>query len=135
MSARKPTGLPFSNWVDLLLEQARRDGKLDPPAKPGKPLEALRKPYDPDWWAKAYVRREKLDILPREFELRKEFASLISSLADSPQESKVRQNFCAWNDRVRKHNATVVSGPPSTLVTVDIDEIVEKWRRLRSKPR
>jgi hypothetical protein len=50
--------------VELLAEnrilQAMEEGKFDNLPGFGKPLPDVDEPYDPDWWVKKWVQREKL---------------------------------------------------------------------------
>jgi hypothetical protein len=42
------------------IRQAMEDGKLDDLPGFGKPIPDIDEPYDPDWWIKKWVKREKL---------------------------------------------------------------------------
>jgi hypothetical protein len=45
---------------DNRIRQAMEDGKLDDLPGFGKPIPDIDEPYDPDWWIKKWVKREKL---------------------------------------------------------------------------
>lgn len=40
--------------------QAIEEGQLDDLPGLGRPIPDIDEPYDPDWWVKAWIRREKL---------------------------------------------------------------------------
>lgn len=50
--------------VEILSEnrirQAMEEGKFDGLPGFGKPIPDIDEPYDPDWWIKKWVKREKL---------------------------------------------------------------------------
>jgi ribosomal protein L12E/L44/L45/RPP1/RPP2 len=118
------------SWVDRQIREARERGT-------GKPLGDLGDPNDPDWWVRNYIKREKLDIsgaLPTPLALRKEAASFPESLADVPSEDQVREILEDFNHRVKIDRLRPAVGnlPPLLARTVDVDEVVEQWRELRS---
>jgi hypothetical protein len=83
-----------------------------------------------------YIEREQLDVsgaLPTPLILRKEAASFPDSLADVRTESEVREILEDFNHRVKVDRLRPAVGnlPPLLARTVDVDEVVEQWRRLR----
>lgn len=46
--------------VERRIQEAMERGEFDALPGAGKPIEGLDRPYDPGWWAKAWVRRERL---------------------------------------------------------------------------
>jgi DnaJ homologue, subfamily C, member 28, conserved domain len=44
----------------------------------------------------------------------------------------VRRRVSALNVEIAKVNATVLEGPPTRLSTLDVDQVVTRWRRTRS---
>ena len=65
--------------------------------------------------------------------LRKEAASFPDSLADVRTEAEVREILEDFNRRVKVDRLRPAVGnlPPLLARTVDVDEVVEQWRRLR----
>ena len=47
-------------------------------------------------------------------------------------EASVRRRVSALNVEIAKVNATVLEGPPTRLSTLDVDQVVARWRRTRS---
>jgi len=45
---------------DNRIRQAMEEGKFDDLPGLGKPIPDIDEPYDPDWWIKKWVKREKL---------------------------------------------------------------------------
>jgi hypothetical protein len=44
-------------------------------------------------------------------------------------EETVRRRIDTLNSEIAKVNATVVEGPPTRLSTLDVDQVVARWRR------
>ena len=125
------------SWVDRQIREARERGEFDNLPGTGKPLGDLGDPNDPDWWVRNYIKREKLDIsgaLPTPLALRKEAASFPESLADVRSEDQVREILEDFNHRVKIDRLRPAVGnlPPLLARTVDVDEVVDQWRELRS---
>jgi hypothetical protein len=60
----------------------------------------------------------------------------LAAIEKLPDEATVRHRVAALNVEIAKVNATVVEGPPTRLGTLDVNKIVERWRRSRpAKPR
>jgi hypothetical protein len=44
----------------------------------------------------------------------------------------VRSALEALNERIRHVNRTTVSGPPSTMMPLDVERVVARWRSARA---
>jgi hypothetical protein len=47
-------------WIDRLISEATERGELEPHEGVGEPISDLDKTYDPNWWVKSWVERERL---------------------------------------------------------------------------
>src|SRR5437773_12358409 len=63
MTEHKPPGKSWDSWIEELIRQARAEGAFDDLEGKGKPIPGLDAPYDPDWWVKKLLEREKISVL------------------------------------------------------------------------
>ena len=56
----------------------------------------------------------------------------LAKVGRSQRESEVRKLVEAINAKIRKVNSTATAGPPSTLVPLDVDRVVDRWRAARA---
>lgn len=122
--------------VDRAIREAQERGDFDNLPGAGKPLD-LGDLNDPDWWVKRLAARENLDLsgaLPGALGLRKEAAGFPESLADVASEKNVRDILQDYNRRVLADRLRPAVGnlPPLIAKTVEIDDMVERWRELRA---
>jgi hypothetical protein len=123
-----------STWVDLQLRQAIARGDFDELPGYGKPIEGLTGEHDPDWWVRQLVERERITgVLPPSLQLRKEDAELDGRLDRLPDESAVRREVSAFNDRVRWALYRPPEGPPMITPQRDPDTEVDRWRERRQE--
>ena len=128
---RKPPGMPFETWVDQQIREAQERGEFQGLPGAGKPLRGLDEPADELWWVKQYLRRENLSVTPPSLALRKEVQDLQDRLAGERSETRVREIVMDLNARIRQLNRIPVDGPPSTVMPLDVDVVVERWRARR----
>jgi Domain of unknown function (DUF1992) len=132
MTERKPSGTSWETWIDAQIRVAREGGAFDNLPGAGKPLPNLDQAYDPLWWVKQLIQRERISMLPPALELLRKVEKELATIETLPDEATVRRRVAALNVEIAKVNATVVEGPPTRLGTLDIDQIVARWRRTRS---
>jgi len=131
------TGQPYwESPVDKQIREAQERGEFDNLPGAGKPLD-LSDSGDPDWWVKRFAARENLDLggaLPGALGLRKEAAGYPESLVDVRTEEQVREVIEDYNKRVLADRLRPAVGnlPPLIAKTLDVDEMVERWRPLRA---
>jgi len=123
--------------VEKAIREAQERGEFDDLPGAGKPLKDLGDTDDPLWWVRRWAEREELDLslaLPVPLQLRKEAASYPESLAGLRTEAAVREVLEDFNRRVRRDRMRPHDpGMPQLLApTVDVDELVERWRELRA---
>jgi hypothetical protein len=132
MTERKPPGTNWETWIEAQIRVAQEQGALDNLPGAGKPLPYVGQEYDPDWWVKQLVRREQISILPPSLELLRKVEKELAAIEQLRDEATVRHRVSALNVEIAKVNATMVEGPPTRLSTLDVDQVVARWRRTRS---
>ena len=116
--------------VDRRADPCRQGtGAFDNLPGAGKPLPNLDQEYDPVWWVKQLVQREQISILPPSLELLRKVEKELAAIEKLHDEVTVRRRVAALNVEIAKVNATVMEGPPTRLSTLDVDKVVERWRR------
>jgi hypothetical protein len=132
MTERKPPGTTWETWIDAQIRVATEGGAFDNLPGAGKPLPNLGQEYDPLWWVKQLAQREQVSMLPPSLELLRKVERELATIEKLDDEAAVRHRVAALNVEIAKVNATVVEGPPTRLGTLDVDQIVARWRRARS---
>jgi len=125
---RKPLGEPVETFVERQIREAREAGELDNLPGQGQPIVSLDDPPDEMWWVKAKLRREDLSFVPDAIAIRGELEALLAALPGMP-EARARELLVALDARIRKMNATVTSGPPTTVAPLDVEALLARSRK------
>ena len=122
-----------AQYVEISIQQAMRRGDFDNLPGTGKPIQGLTAPYDPDWWIRQKIEREKITGLgPPALTLRTENAGLEARLDLAPSEATAREILQDFNGRVVEARRQLQGGPPVVTPTRDVDEEIRKWRERRA---
>jgi Domain of unknown function (DUF1992) len=130
---RKPKGATWESWVDRQIRAGMERGDFENLPGKGKPLDGMgpdrvESHHDEDWWLKAKLRRERLSYLPTTLAVRKELEEALEAIARTSRESVVRRIVADINQRIRDVNRRGADGPPSTVMPLDEEAVVTKWR-------
>ena len=134
MTKRKPPGFNFESWVDKQIREATEQGKFNNLPGSGKPLPGLNHPYNENWWAADFLRRENLPIdamLPTPLKLLKESETLKEQVKTCRSERQVRKMADELNQRITAWQRTPI-GPQVTVPLVDVRALVKQWRADRA---
>ena len=131
MTERKPAGVSFETWVDVQIREAKERGEFDNLPGHGQPIAGLDGPLDELWWVKQLLAREEIEVLPGTIALRKARDHALEHIGEAPSEAAVREIVAALNERIREANRMPASGPPSNMMPMDIERVVERWRAAR----
>jgi hypothetical protein len=135
MSERKPPGTSVGSWIEAQISAAMQDGAFDNLRGAGKPLPDSGQGYDPDRWVKQLIEREGAHMTPPSLELRRKVERELAAIDTVGDEESVRLRVGALNVEIARFNATAVEGPPTNLATLDIDQVVSRWRQARAAKR
>ena len=128
MSRKKPPGVSWESFVERQIREAQEAGAFDNLPGFGKPMAELDEPEDDLWWVKSLLKRERLSILPPSLEILRTVEQGLEAIASLKQERDVRRAVEELNEKIRKANFAITWGPPSTVVLLDADEVVARWR-------
>ena len=131
MTERKPPDRSWESWVEEQIQNAQRDGEFDRLEGKGRPIPGIEEPYDPMWWVKKLLEREKLSVLPPALEVRAKADRMLDEVWTLPTEAHVVDRVAAINAEIARANRTTAAGPPTTLSPLDTDTVLEEWRRRR----
>ncbi|HEX6257626.1 MAG TPA: DUF1992 domain-containing protein [Euzebyales bacterium] len=132
MAARGHRDQQRETWVDRQIREAQERGEFDGLRGAGEPIADLDRPHDALWWIRKKLREERFSNLPPTLQTRRDLELAREQIAVAASEREVREIITAINARIRYVNRTAVSGPPSTLMPLDEDETVERWRQRRA---
>jgi Domain of unknown function (DUF1992) len=119
----------YESWIDRQIREAQERGEFDNLPGAGKPLPDHNELNDEDWWVKGLIHREGIRaVLPTTLKLRKDIEDLPAQIAKQTNESAVRNLVTELNQRILKARRGPVDGPPTIFNTIDVDEIVRRWR-------
>ena len=130
MTDRKPPGVSWETWIDRQVREAQERGDFDGLPGAGKPLPDLDR-RDDDWWLKRMLQREGVTVTPPTIAIRVEVEQALEQVARAEHEEDVRAVLAAINDKVRRINRLGAAGPPSTVMPLDVEEVVARWRAAR----
>lgn len=128
---RKETS--HTQWVELQIQRAMRDGEFDNLPGAGKPIPGIDRPYDPDWWLKRLIERERLSVLPPALALRTEDAGMNEVLDREATPEGVQKVLEDFNARIVEARRQLQGGPPVITPLRVIDVEVEAWRTRRAE--
>ena len=131
MTERKPRGARWESWVERQIHEAQERGEFDNLASRGRPLPGIDDGRDDLWWGKKFVRREGLSTTPPTLAIRKAREDLLDNLAGYRSENELRAAVLELNTRIRAVNRKACSGPPSTVMPLNADRVIDAWRERR----
>jgi len=133
VTGRKPPGVSWEGWTERLIREGIERGEFDDLPGRGRPLAGLDEPRDELWWVRDKLRREELDALPPSLALRRDRQQLLDDLAAFGNEAAVRATVEELNARIRHLNRYGAAGPPSTVMVLDVDDVVARWQAARAE--
>jgi hypothetical protein len=132
MTKRKPPGVSSESWAERQIREAMERGEFDDLPGAGKPLPNIDQPNDEMWWLREKLRQENVSLLPPALAVRKELEGALDRIAKADTESAVRQIVAEINARIVQVNSRTTSGPPPSLMPLNVDDVLQAWRNRRS---
>jgi hypothetical protein len=132
MTHKKPPSISWQSYTEQQILEAQAEGKFDNLLDMGRPLPLLDEPYDELWWIRQKARCEDLPLLPQSLAIRLDVQQTLERIAALASETAVRDEIERLNERIRKAHYSA-SGPPSTTMPLDVEDIVASWRERQIK--
>lgn len=129
MTERKPPDMSFESFVERQIRTAQERGDFDNLPGKGKPLEGLDQPHDEMWWVKSLLKREKVSVLPAALELKREVERGLAAALKLGSEPAVRKAVKLLNAKIAHLNRHTMDGPPTSVATLNPDQVVTRWKR------
>jgi hypothetical protein len=133
MTDRKPPRVRWETWVERRIREGRERGDFDDLPGAGRPIADLDQPRDELWWVKQLLRREQVSMTPPTIAVRRALDEARERIGRATSEEEVRAIVAAINPRIREVNRLASSGPPSTMMPLDVEETVARWRARRDR--
>lgn len=119
--------------VEQQIREAMERGEFDNLPGKGKPFRGLDGQHDEEWWVKEKLKREQLSYLPPALALRKEVEDARGKIDAATSEAAVRDVVEKINERIVHVNSSITFGPASTVMRLDVEETVRRWRQARGE--
>ena len=132
MTQRKPAGVSWESWVEGQIREGMERGEFDDLPGAGKPLRNIDQPYEEIWWLREKLQRENVSFLPPALAVRKELQDALDRIAKADTESAVREIVAVINERIVQVNSGTTSGPPTSVMPLNVDHVIQEWRNRRS---
>jgi hypothetical protein len=125
---RKPPGVSWESFVDQQIREGIERGEFRDLPGAGQRIDGIDGNRDEDWWLKSKLRAERLSYLPPTIRIKKEVEEAREAMAATSNESVVRRIVADMNTRIRDINRRGAEGPPSSVMPLDPDAEVARWR-------
>ena len=130
-SSRKPPRVPFESWVERKIREGMERGEFADLPGHGQPISDIDNPRDELWWLRRKLKREEFVVLPPTLQIRKDRDDALRRIGAATNEVRVREILADINRRIAKVNSTAITGPPSSVATLDVEDVVVRWRAAR----
>jgi len=114
-------------WLEKAIAEAVDRGDFDDLAGAGRPIERLDRVYDPSWWAKGFVTRER--ARDAGVALQAEVARALPVLLATADLGEVRARVAQWNGDIARINRELDAR--DQIQDVDLEDVEGRWARLR----
>lgn len=114
-------------WIERVIREAQEAGKFDDVAGTGKPIDDIGQPYDPAWWARRWIARER--HREAEAELVRIVERRLPVVLAGTVEGEVRTGLESLNAQIAAHNGAVEAGNGVPLL--DVESLIREWAQRR----
>lgn len=122
-------GTVRESWIEDRLRRALDEGDISNLPGAGQPIPGIDEPYDPLWWGKKVVARERLAVAPPAMEIRRRVEQVLAEVDGMRDEGQVRRRIEDVNREIAKANSTTTFGPATSVGPLDVEKILDQWRK------
>lgn len=116
--------------VERRIREAQAAGAFDNLPGLGQPIAEIDGSEDTEWWwLSSWLKREGLSVAPPTLEIRRTVELALANIWRLPSEPAVRRAVAELNDKIRQAQFAVTWGPASSLLPLDPDEVIARWRK------
>ncbi|MFK7919050.1 MAG: DUF1992 domain-containing protein [Ilumatobacter sp.] len=134
MTQRKPQGSSWESWIERQIQDGHERGVFDELEGHGEPLTEVSGVHDEMWWVKAKLRDEDIEYLPPTIAIKADRARAIEAAMADPSAASALDKIEAINERIRDVNRYSAAGPPSSVVVIDVEVFMQRWRNMHPTP-
>ena len=134
MTERKPIDASWESWIERQIVDGQRHGAFDGLDGHGRPIDDIGVVRDEMWWVKSKLRDEEINYLPPTIAIRAERDAAVDAAMAAPTEEQARAVLEQLNQQIRYVNSHATAGPPSSVMTVDVETMIERWQAGRVSP-
>ena len=114
-------------WVERVMRRAAEDGEFDDLSGQGEPIPDLGRPYDPSWWARTWIERERHSEAANRLSAR--VRRRVPQVLAGTDPAAIRAQLDALNEEIAACNADLPAA--QRLPSLDADRLLsERSRRL-----
>lgn len=121
-----PQPIEYQLLAERRIRQAMEEGEFDGLAGTGRPVPGLDRPYDPAWWARAYLERRA--AVDRAVELAAAIERRMGSVWALPGPAEVTAEVGRLNSLLEAANQGLPPGERVPLL--DPEDVLATWRRM-----
>ena len=116
-------------WIERVIREAQEAGEFDDVPGTGERIPDLDRPYDPGWWARRWIARERQRA--ETAELARFVEHNLPLILAGTVEHKTRSGLESLNAKIKEHNERAPDG--NYLPLLDVDRLLEEWVQRRSR--
>jgi hypothetical protein len=116
-------------WIERVIREAQEAGEFDDVAGTGEPIPDIGRPYEPGWWARRWIARERQRETTTE--LARAIEQELPRVLAGTVEQKTRSGLESLNTKIKEHNERAPTG--NDLPLLDVDRLLQEWAQRRGK--
>ena len=116
-------------WIERVIREAQEAGKFDNLPGTGERIPDIDQPYEPGWWARRFVARER--HREASAELARAIERELPRILSGTVEHEARAGLESLNAEINEHNARAPEG--NDLPLLEVDRLLREWAQRRRR--